>query len=133
MAKNNETDSPSINLIGSGTSIEGEIKSNGDIRIDGTHSGKIATKGKVVIGATGVVEGEINCQNADISGVLKGKIAVVELLVLKASSKLSGDIVTNKLAIEPGAIFSGNCNMGPLLKDIKNGEGKYIEPQTKSA
>lgn len=122
MGKNKETDLPSINLIGNGTVIEGEIKSNGDIRIDGTHTGSIHSKGKVVIGTTGMVEGEINCQNADISGSLRGKITVSELLMLKASAKLSGDIITNKLAIEPGAAFSGNCSMGAIIKDIKHGE-----------
>ncbi|MBN8702276.1 MAG: polymer-forming cytoskeletal protein [Bacteroidetes bacterium] len=122
MTKNNVSDSSSVNLLGSGTTIEGDIKSSGDIRIDGTLIGSLTTKGKLVIGATGTIEGEIICQNADISGTIKGKITVNELLSLKATTKLTGDIVTNKLAIEPGANFSGSCSMGAVIKDIKQGE-----------
>jgi cytoskeletal protein CcmA (bactofilin family) len=110
----------SINLIGAGTVIEGDIRSNGDIRVDGAVYGNVYSKAKVVIGNTGVVEGDINCQNADISGTIKGKSTVSELLFLKASSKLNGDIVTGKLIVEVGATFTGTCNMGPLIKDIKD-------------
>lgn len=111
MAKINEVDNTTINLIGQGTSIEGEIVSTGDIRIDGTMIGNIKTKGKLIIGQTGSVDGEITCQNADFSGNIKAKVIVSELLSLKATAKFSGEITTNKLAIEPGAGFSGTCNM----------------------
>src|SRR4051812_35230880 len=110
-AKNNTASSSSINLIGAGTVIEGDIRSNGDIRIDGTISGNVYSKAKVVLGATGVVEGDINSQSADISGSIKGKIAISELLFLKASAKITGDIVTGKLIVEVGASFTGSCNM----------------------
>ena len=76
-----------------------------DIRVDGTLKGSINTKGKVVIGSTGIVEGDVVCQNADVSGEIKAKISVSELLALKSTAKLDGDIVTNKLAIEPGNIL----------------------------
>jgi len=119
MVKNNLPDSQSVNIIGVGTLIEGDITTNGDMRIDGTLTGSINVKGKLVIGVSGSVEGEVICQNADISGTIKGKIGVAELLSLKASSKLSGDIITNKIAIEPGATFTGTCSMGGVIKDIK--------------
>lgn len=112
----------SINLIGSGTVIEGDIRSNGDLRIDGAVHGQVHSKAKVVIGNTGLVEGDINCQNADISGTVKGKTTVNELLFLKASSKMNGDIVTGKLIVEVGASFTGSCNMGPMIKDIKDAD-----------
>jgi cytoskeletal protein CcmA (bactofilin family) len=111
MAKYNETDNSTINLISNGTDITGDIKSTGDIRIDGSLTGNLNTKGKVVIGQTGKVKGEINCKNLEISGIIEGKVIVVQLLNLKASSKILGDIVTSKLSIEPGAIFSGTCKM----------------------
>lgn len=120
-----------VNLIGVGTTIVGEVTSSGDIRVDGTLSGSINTKGKVVIGSTGMVEGNVNASNADISGELKGSISVSELLALKSSAKLDGDIVTNKLAIEPGASFTGSCSMGAVIKDI-NHAGKQ-EKQEKTA
>jgi cytoskeletal protein CcmA (bactofilin family) len=111
MAKNNESEHTSINLIGNGTTIKGEVKSNGDIRIDGTLIGQVYSKGKIVVGNTGIIEGEIYCQNADFSGNITAKVEVSELLSLKATSRLKGEIVTNKLAIEPGARFTGNCTM----------------------
>ena len=111
MAKYNETESITINLISNGTDITGDIKSNGDIRIDGSLVGNLNTKGKVVIGLTGKVRGEVICKNSEISGLIEGNIKVSQLLILKATSKIIGDIATSKLSIEPGAIFSGNCKM----------------------
>ena len=127
MSKNNVTESGSVNIIGAGTVIEGEINTNGDIRIDGTLVGKLSVKGRLVLGSSGQVDGEIVCQNADISGSVKGKINVTDLLALKSSSKLSGDIITNKLAIEPGAVFTGSCSMGGIIKDIKASNSEVKE------
>ncbi len=111
MAKTIVPETPSINLIGAGTTVKGDIKSTGDFRIDGTLVGSINSQGKVIVGSTGKLEGEIICQNADISGEVKAHVMVTELLTLKASAKLTGDITINKLAIEPGARFSGTCAM----------------------
>ncbi|MCU0461291.1 MAG: polymer-forming cytoskeletal protein [Bacteroidales bacterium] len=111
MAKYNETETAAINLISLGTDITGDIKSSGDIRIDGSLTGNLNTKGKVVIGPTGKVNGEVVCKNSEVSGTVEGRIIVNQLLILKASSKIYGDIATSKLSIEPGAIFSGNCKM----------------------
>ena len=121
MSKPNMPDSPSVNLIGAGTNIEGDVKSNGDIRIDGMVRGTVITKGKLVVGNTGNIDGEVQCVNADVSGNIKGKLSVSELLALKSTAKINGDIVTNKLAIEPGANFTGSCSMGAVIKDIKYG------------
>ena len=111
MGKYNETDNQTINLISSGTEITGDVKSVGDIRIDGTLTGNLITKGKVVIGPTGKVKGEVFCRNSEVSGAVEGKISVGQLLNLKASSTILGEILTFKLSIEPGAKFSGNCKM----------------------
>ena len=108
-----------LNRIVEGTSIEGQINSKSNIRIDGFLKGTIITQGRLVLGPEGKIEGEIQCNNADIEGTLNGTINVKELLTLKNSAKLQGDISTNKLAIEPGAVFSGTCSMGGILKDIK--------------
>ena len=120
MSKVNEIEAPNINILSTGTTVKGDIKSNGDIRIDGTLIGSVNSKGKVVIGATGNIEGEIICQNADFSGVIKAKVVVTELLQLKSTAKISGDIITNKLAIEPGAKFSGTCNMDGNVNTLSN-------------
>jgi cytoskeletal protein CcmA (bactofilin family) len=117
----------SINLIGAGTVVEGDIKSSGDIRIDGTVYGSVYSKAKVVIGSTGVIEGNINSANADVSGSVKGKTNISELLFLKSSAKVTGDIITGKLVVEVGATFTGSCNMGPVIKDIKDGDRQQPE------
>ncbi len=117
-----ELGSGSINIISNGTVIDGEIKSNGDIRIDGIIRGSVTSKSKVVIGATGSVEGDVHCQNADISGSVKGKTNVVEMLFLKSHARINGDIHTGKLVVEVGASFTGNCNMGPSIKEIKHAD-----------
>ncbi|MDP4281206.1 MAG: polymer-forming cytoskeletal protein [Bacteroidota bacterium] len=114
MAKGKETELPSINLLGPGTVVKGEIKLNGDFRIDGTFIGQINCKGKIVVGPSGIIEGEIVCQNADFSGDIKATVKVAELLTFKETAKFCGDVTTNKLAIEPGALFSGTCTMESL-------------------
>jgi cytoskeletal protein CcmA (bactofilin family) len=111
MAKYIEQEKHAINLIGVGTEIKGDIESTGDIRFDGTLTGNLKTKGKVVIGATGSIKGEITCKNSDVEGKVEGKIIVQELLSLKSSSVLLGDLMAKRLAIEPGARFTGYCNM----------------------
>ena len=111
MAKFIENEPNSHNTITAGTEITGDVVSNGDIRLDGILTGNVNAKGKLVIGESGRVKGIINCKNSDIYGYVEGKINVTELLSLKAASQVLGDIVTNRLAIEPGCKFSGNCKM----------------------
>ena len=120
-----------INMIGAGTVITGDIVSKGDIRIDGTLRGSVNTEGKVVLGREGMIEGDVICKDAEISGTIKAKISVSQLLSLKTTAKLNGDIITNKLSIEPGAAFSGSCSMGAVIKDLKDA-GK-IEQKEKTA
>ncbi|MDA3952676.1 MAG: polymer-forming cytoskeletal protein [Bacteroidales bacterium] len=135
MAKYNETETTTaINLIGAGTEITGDVNSNGDIRIDGILTGNLKTAGKVVIGETGRVNGEIDCKNSEVLGEIHGKIKVSELLSLKATSKIFGDIVTKKLAIEPGSKFTGTCKMGDeSIKNVRTGETEFGSKEQKSA
>ena len=110
-----------LNRIVEGTEIIGEIRSGSNIRIDGKVKGTINTKGRLVVGANGFIEGEVQCQFADIEGTITGKLGVSELLTLKTSAKINGDINTKKLAIEPGAAFNGNCIMGGgVIKEMQN-------------
>jgi cytoskeletal protein CcmA (bactofilin family) len=108
-----ETASTSASLIGAGTSMKGDITSNGDLRIDGTLVGNIHCSAKVVIGANGNVQGDINGQTADIMGKVTGTIKVKDLLQLKGGSTLNGNIQAAKLQIEPAANFNGECHMTP--------------------
>jgi cytoskeletal protein CcmA (bactofilin family) len=125
MFKNNNSmgqagavDTNSIDRIAEGSVLEGNITSTNGIRIDGTVKGSVNCDGKVVVGIGGVVEGEIICLSADIEGTLKSSIEVKDILELKATSNLQGEIMTGKLSIEPGATFTGSCKMGGVVKGI---------------
>lgn len=110
MAKEMET-ANTINLISNGTNVTGDIKSDSGIRVDGQLKGKMDIKGKVVIGNTGIIQGDINCKHLEVSGQVKGNIKADDLVSLKSSAKINGEITTRKLAIEPGAVFTGSCRM----------------------
>jgi len=112
MSRNNEVQTTAVNLVCDGTSITGDIEASRDIRIDGFVKGKIIVKGKVVVGPTGKVEGDITCQTIDVSGRIEGNIHVSELISLKASALILGNINTTKISVEPGAKFTGTCKMG---------------------
>jgi cytoskeletal protein CcmA (bactofilin family) len=103
--------STSASLIGAGTTMKGDISSNGDLRIDGTLVGNIHCSAKVVIGANGNVQGDVNGQTADIMGKVTGTIKVKDLLQLKGGSVVNGNIEASKLQIEPTASFNGECHM----------------------
>lgn len=114
-----EDQGQAINILSEGTVIKGDIIADGDIRIDGNLNGNIEAKGRLVIGPKGKVEGEINCNNVEVSGYMKGKINVSDLLTMKTSAEINGDIVAGKLSVEPGAIFSGTCAMGDLKSNMQ--------------
>ena len=101
-----------MNQLGQGTVLYGDISTEGDIRIDGTVNGSITSKAKTVIGATGIVEGDVFCQNAYVDGRVNGNIEVSELLILSKTALVTGDIRIKKLVVEEGAQFNGLCSMG---------------------
>lgn len=114
--------SNSSNTIGKGTYLEGNVETYGNIRIEGKVTGNVKSKSKVALGPSSLIEGNVMAQNADLEGEVKGRIEVAELLVLKATAIIHGDIVTGKLVVEPGAIFNGTCKMGAAVKEIKTAE-----------
>ena len=108
----------STSIIGAGTTITGDIHSNGDIRIDGIIKGNLVAKAKILIGAGGVVEGDIDGKQADILGKVTGKIKVADLLYLHGQGVVDGDIYAGKLQIEPTASFNGQCHMGANVVEL---------------
>ncbi len=113
-------------LIGSGTSIKGDISCNADIRIDGLLKGNIVSSAKVVIGPNGYVEGDITGDRADINGRVSGTIKVKDLLQLKGSSVVNGNIYVGKLQVEPSAVFNGECHMGGAsVVEMSNTESEH--------
>lgn len=114
--------SNSSNFLGKGTIVTGNIESYGNIRIEGKIVGNVKTKAKLAMGESSHLDGNILAQNADIAGHVKGIIEVSELLTLKATAVVIGDIVANKLAVEPGATFNGTSKMGALVREISINE-----------
>ena len=123
MAKTSETvNTGKINSIMEGTVLEGEIRTDSNIRIDGKVKGSIHAKGRLIVGQTGIIEGDVYCQSSEVEGTLLGKIQCQDLLSLKATAKVQGDINSKKLSIEPGAVFTGNCVMGGgVIKEMPKG------------
>lgn len=113
-------------IIAAGTTLKGDISSSGDIRIDGTLHGNINSTAKVVIGANGVVEGDINGQQADIMGKINGTIKVKELLQLKGGCTVTGNIHAAKLQIETNANFNGQCHMTTAAAEKPKTPGNSI-------
>ena len=111
--------SNSSNVIGKGTLLTGDIETYGNLRIEGKVVGNVKSKSKIALGNGSQIEGNIIAQNADIEGEVKGKLEIGELLVLKSTAIVHGDILTGKLVVEPGAVFNGSCKMGAAIKDIK--------------
>ena len=120
------------NTIAQGTIIEGDLKSEGDFRIEGVINGTLITKGKVVIGTTGLVEGSLSCNNADIEGKIKGELVVLDTLSLRASANVYGDVQTGKLAVEPGATFNANCQMKDSVKELKTESKPSLQASVKT-
>jgi len=121
LTTNNESPNQSINIISEGTKIKGDVIANGDIRIDGELLGNISAKGRLVIGPKGKIEGQIICNNIEISGYVKGKVTASELINMKSTSQIIGYIVAGKLSVEPGSLFSGTC--------VMNGTKPLNEPE----
>ncbi|WP_171595131.1 bactofilin family protein [Marinifilum caeruleilacunae] len=112
MSRNNDVQQTGHNMINEGTSITGDVKASRDIRIDGLLNGKMEVNGKVVIGNSGKIEGDVNCKTIDVSGRVEGNIIASEMVNLKSTALILGNITTDKISVEPGAKFTGSCKMG---------------------
>ncbi|MBI2607315.1 MAG: polymer-forming cytoskeletal protein [Candidatus Doudnabacteria bacterium] len=98
-------------IVASGMRIEGELKSNGNIRIDGVVAGKIQTAHDIMVGGTAQIDADINAENAVVAGVVAGNITVKGSILIMETGKVAGNISCANLGIREGAIFSGNCKM----------------------
>ena len=109
-------------LISAGTKLKGDISSSSDLRIDGTVLGNIHSTAKIVIGSSGVVEGDISGNQADIVGKVSGNIHTKELLQLRGESVVTGNLFAGKLQVEPSATFNGQCHMGANIVEMNKNE-----------
>ncbi len=112
----------SATLIGAGTTVKGDVNSNNDLRIDGTVLGNITSTAKIIIGDSGVVEGDITGSQADIVGKVTGNIRTRELLQLRGNSVVKGNLFAGKLQLEPTSTFNGECHMGASIVEMLNNE-----------
>lgn len=106
--------------MGEGTTVQGNINTEGNIRVGGKLGGEVRSKGKVVVGAEGVVEGSVVAASADIAGEVEGDIQVEHLLTIRSSGVIQGSIQTKKLIVEDGAVFKGECIMQTQPKKAKH-------------
>ena len=108
------------NRLVANTKIKGDIIADADFRIDGVLEGTVKTKGKVVIGKTGFINGKVFCENADIEGKFNGELNVTNILTLKNTAHIEGAVIVGKLSVEPGASFNATCDMkGAGVKELK--------------
>lgn len=114
-----------INAFVKGTVVEGNVRCESDLRVDGTIKGKLTCNAKVIIGPSGVVEGEIRCQNAVVEGRFKGIMHVSELLNIRETAEVDGEITTNKLLVQSGAKFNTVCKMESGNGTMKHTDGKF--------
>ena len=119
-----EINTVSHSSLAGGCILKGEIIADNDVRIDGTIEGNVDCKGKIIIGPTGKVIGNIVCVNAEVIGSLTGNMKVHETLTLQSSGKINGDIQTSVLVIQPNAIFNGSCTMGHKIEKNNHNEKK---------
>jgi cytoskeletal protein CcmA (bactofilin family) len=115
------------NRIVEGTSIKGDIDTQTDFRLDGALVGNFKTTGKLVIGPTGSITGDVICNNADIEGIFNGNIQVNDMLNVKAKAVIHGEVTVGKLSVEPGADFSATCIMKDNLNNLMISDGKHTE------
>jgi len=129
--KTQKTKEMEINVVAKNTTINGDIISEGDFRIDGILEGNIKTKGRVIIGVEGSVKGKIDAVNSDIEGKFSGELLVQETLTIKATATISGDVIIGKLSVEPGATFNASCSMKGAIKELnQNEQSKTLSEKT---
>ena len=102
------------NRIVEGTIITGDISTLADFRLDGKLKGNFTSEGKIVIGPTGEVQGDIICKSIDIEGKFSGKLQAEGMLNIKSKAHITGEVIVGKLAVEPGAKFEASCEMRSL-------------------
>lgn len=139
MFKNNKTDdmstpqnfdTNSIDRIAEGTTIDGNIHSAKSIRIDGKVSGSVICEGRVVVGKTGVIDGEVSCDSADVEGTINATLKVTGLLELKATATINGNSQVGKLKVDPGAEINGQLDMGGKVKTMNEDKKDKVVEKT---
>ncbi len=120
-------------IIGIGAECNGDFKSDSSIRIDGTVNGNVIVENTVIVGASGVINGDINAQMVIIGGEVYGNLNVPEKVELTSTARVLGDITTNGLVIDEKAIFQGRCDMNQSAGKVSKPNNRAMKAGMKSA
>ncbi|QQS22883.1 polymer-forming cytoskeletal protein [bacterium] len=117
-------------IVGPSVKIQGDLVSEGNIRIEGGVTGKVHTSQSVHIGEAAVISADVQAGNAIVAGQVSGNIKVSGNLILQSTARINGDIACGVLRVEDGALFSGKCNMkGASAEKSKASSGSTNEPE----
>jgi len=100
-----------LNIIGPGTVVEGKIRSQGSVRVDGKVVGEVAASESLAVGTAGEIEGNVSAKNVTVGGKIRGSVTAVEKIVFEGKSSVRGDIRATRLVIDEGCIFDGRVTM----------------------
>ncbi len=131
--KKHEDQSSTSNIIGRETVLQGSIESVGNIRVEGKVYGNAKAKAKFVMGTDAYVDGNVVARSGEVAGNIRGNIEISELLILKPTAVINGDILTNQLVVEPGATFNATCSMNGTIKELNQNEQQTTKEQTQTA
>ena len=120
-----DSSSAAETIVGPSVKIQGDLNSEGNIRIEGSVNGKVQTTESVHVGDAALITADITAGNAIIAGHVQGNIKVGGSLILQSTARIHGDIACSVLRVEDGALFSGKCNMKGAVAD----KVKRIEPE----
>ena len=116
---NSSSSSTELNFLGGGTVVEGTIRTDNSVRVDGKLKGKLICKNTLTVGINGEIDGEVQAKNAIVGGKIKGKVSIAEKLVLESKSVLIGELKASKLIIDEGAVFDGTSDMGNKKEEVE--------------
>ncbi|MDD5626767.1 MAG: polymer-forming cytoskeletal protein [Patescibacteria group bacterium] len=116
MSEKNHEETQAETIVGPSVKVEGELSSEGNVRIDGQVAGNVQTSQNLAVGEQAVISANVKALNAVIAGKIKGNITVEEALEITETGQVEGDITAKIISISPGAIFQGQCQM-PLPTD----------------
>ncbi len=119
MAQDNNP--PAETVVGPSVKIQGDLNSEGNIRIEGGVVGKVQTTQSVHIGEAAKLSADVVAGNAIVAGEVLGNIKVSGNLILQASARIAGDISCGILRVEDGAQFTGKCSMKGAAVDKQTG------------
>jgi cytoskeletal protein CcmA (bactofilin family) len=111
MAVKKDMHAEEVSIISGGVKLEGNLFSEGNVRIDGIVLGNVTVKGNLTIGEIANIQGELKANSIVMGGRIEGKITAQDTLRLESKSVLKGDLITRKLIIEDGAFFEGRSMM----------------------